>query len=147
VTRQIFNYPERSMDTISDMGIRESCCYGGNGTRRFQSQRVLCLSRRRVLGQFFTERSVTGQLYLQMLQNWLLPQPAEEEFIFLPGGAPVSGSAHQVYGLFVHQPQKTLSEHGYRGHRTIQSVFSSRTLLTPLQVPKALPNCEEAWRV
>jgi hypothetical protein len=32
---------------------------------------------------FFAERSVTGQEYLKMLQNWLLPQLAEE-FISQP---------------------------------------------------------------
>jgi hypothetical protein len=38
---------------------------------------------------FFAEKSVTGQVYLKMLQNWLMPQLAEEEeFIFQQDGAP-----------------------------------------------------------
>jgi hypothetical protein len=42
---------------------------------------VFCaVSRRRVFGPlFFVEKSVTGQVYLKMLQNWLMPQLAEEE--------------------------------------------------------------------
>jgi hypothetical protein len=42
---------------------------------------VFCaVSRRRVFGPFFfAEKSVTGQVYLKMLQNWLMPQLAEEE--------------------------------------------------------------------
>jgi hypothetical protein len=46
---------------------------------------VFCaVSRRRVFSLFsFAEKSVTGQVYLKMLQNWLMPQLAEEEeFIF-----------------------------------------------------------------
>jgi hypothetical protein len=52
---------------------------------------VFCaVSRRRVFGPFFfAEKSVTGQVYLQMLQNWLMPQLAEEEeFIFQQDGVP-----------------------------------------------------------
>jgi hypothetical protein len=46
---------------------------------------VFCaVSRRRVFSLFFfAEKSVTGQVYLKMLQNWLMPQlTEEEEFIF-----------------------------------------------------------------
>jgi hypothetical protein len=52
--------------------------------------KVFCaVSRRRVFGPlFFAEKSVRGQVYLKMLQNWLMPQLAEEEFIFQQDGAP-----------------------------------------------------------
>jgi hypothetical protein len=52
---------------------------------------VFCaVSRRPVFGPFFfVEKSVTGQVYLKMLQNWLMPQLVEgEEFIFQQDGAP-----------------------------------------------------------
>jgi hypothetical protein len=51
---------------------------------------VFCaVSRRRVFSPFFVEKSVTGQVYLKMLENWLMPQLAEEdEFIFQQDGAP-----------------------------------------------------------
>jgi hypothetical protein len=52
---------------------------------------VFCaVSRRRVFGPFFlAEKSVTGEVYLKMLQNWSVPQLAEEEeFIFQQDGAP-----------------------------------------------------------
>jgi hypothetical protein len=46
------------------------------------------VSRRRVFGPFFfADKSVMGQVYLKMLQNWLMPQLAEEEFIFQQDGA------------------------------------------------------------
>jgi hypothetical protein len=50
---------------------------------------VFCaVSRRRVFGLFFfVEKCVMGQVYLKMLQNWLMPQLAEE-FIFQQDGAP-----------------------------------------------------------
>jgi hypothetical protein len=51
---------------------------------------VFCAaSRRCVFGPFFfAEKSVTGQVYLKMLQNWLMPQLAEKEvFIFQQNGA------------------------------------------------------------
>jgi len=42
---------------------------------------VFCaISRRRVFGSFFfTEDSVTAKVYLDMLENWLMPQPMVEE--------------------------------------------------------------------
>ena len=42
---------------------------------------VFCaISRRRVFGPFFfVEDSVTGKVYLDMLENWLMPQLADEE--------------------------------------------------------------------
>jgi hypothetical protein len=51
---------------------------------------VFCgISRRHMFGPFFCmEMSVTGQMYLKMLQNLLMPQVAEEEFIFQQDGAP-----------------------------------------------------------
>jgi hypothetical protein len=51
---------------------------------------VFCaVSRRRVFGPFFfADKSVTGQVYLKMLQNWLMPQLAEKEFIFQQDGVP-----------------------------------------------------------
>jgi hypothetical protein len=53
--------------------------------------KVFCaVSRRCVFGTFFfVKKSVTGQVYRKMLQNWLMPQLAEEEeFIFQQYGAP-----------------------------------------------------------
>jgi len=49
------------------------------------------LSQTNVYGPFFfAENTVTGVMYLAMLQNWLLPQMSEdsEDFIFQQDGAP-----------------------------------------------------------
>jgi hypothetical protein len=89
--------------------------------------KVFCaVSRRRVFCPFFfAEKSVTGQVYLKMLQNWLMPQLAEEEYIFQQDGAPPHwhmgvrehlNGTYQVDGLVVHQLQT--SAHGHPGHRT-----------------------------
>lgn len=54
---------------------------------------VFCVvSRRCVFGPFFCmEDSVTGMVYLDMLENWLMPQLTDEEkqeFIYQQDGAP-----------------------------------------------------------
>jgi hypothetical protein len=51
---------------------------------------VFCaVSRRCVFRPFFVEKSVTGQVYLKMLQKWLMPKFAEEkEFIFRDNAPP-----------------------------------------------------------
>ena len=54
---------------------------------------VFCaISRRRVFSPFFfMEDSVTGKVYLDMLENWLMPQLADEEalgYIYQQDGAP-----------------------------------------------------------
>jgi hypothetical protein len=53
---------------------------------------VFCaISRRHELCQFlFAQKSVMGQVYLKILQNWLMPQLAEEEFIFQQDSAPTT---------------------------------------------------------
>jgi len=53
---------------------------------------VFCaISRRRVFGPFFfAEDTVTGRVYLDMLENWLMPQLADEEvqgYIYQQDGA------------------------------------------------------------
>jgi hypothetical protein len=54
---------------------------------------VFCsVSRRRVFGPFFfAEKGVTGQVYLKMFQNWLMPQHEEEEKLIFQqnGGLPL----------------------------------------------------------
>jgi len=54
---------------------------------------VFCvISRRRVFGPFFfAEDTVTERVYLDMLENWLMPQLADEEvqeYIYQQDGAP-----------------------------------------------------------
>ena len=54
---------------------------------------VFCaISRRRVFGPFFfAEDTVTGRVYLNMLENWLMPQLADEEvqgYIYQQDGTP-----------------------------------------------------------
>ena len=60
--------------------------------RDSQKVNVFCaLSQTKVCGPFFfAENTVTGVMYLAMLQNWLLPQMSEdsEDIIFQQDGAP-----------------------------------------------------------
>jgi len=52
---------------------------------------VCALSQTKLYGPFFfAENTVTGVMYLAVLQNWLLPQMSEdsEDFIFQQDGAP-----------------------------------------------------------
>jgi hypothetical protein len=66
------------------VGIREACHCDGNGMYKSQSEDVLCVSIKHVFGPFFfAEKSIKGQAYMKMLQNWLMPQLAQKEFILL----------------------------------------------------------------
>jgi len=89
------------------------------------------ISRRRVFGPFFSaEESVSGKVYLDMLENWLMPQIADVEvqgYIYQQDGVPPHSHKEvreylnehlPVRFLVVQQAQTTPSATGHPGHQT-----------------------------
>jgi len=66
------------------------------------------ISRRRVFGPFFSaEESVSGKVYLDLLENWLMPQHMDEEvqgYIYQQDGAPPHWHEEVWEYLNEHQP-------------------------------------------
>jgi len=70
---------------------------------------VFCaISRRRVFRPFFfAEDSITGKVYLDMLENWLMPQLTDGEvqwYIYQQDGAPPHWNKEVRDYLNVHLP-------------------------------------------
>jgi hypothetical protein len=84
---------------------------------------VFCAASRRCVFSpiFFVEKSIMGQVYLKMFQNWLMPELVEEEgFIFQQDSVVPNwhmGVQEYLNGLVLHQLQ-TSSAHCHPSHMT-----------------------------
>ena len=81
---------------------------------------VFCaISRRRVFGPFFFAETVTGKVYLDMMENWLTPQLADEEvqgYIYQQDGAPPHWHKEFREYLNEHLPGRRVGRAGARQH-------------------------------
>jgi len=125
---------------------------------------VFCtVSRRRVFGPFFfAEDSVTKKVYLDMLENWLIPQLEDEEiqgYIYQQDGAPPHWHKEvreylneRLPGRWVGRTaatDNTFCTPGHPGHQTWQRVISScgvssRTMFTSHHFQRHYQNCDSA---
>ena len=121
------------------------------------------ISRRRVFGPFFfAEDSVTGKVYLDMLENWLMPQFADEEiqeYIYQQDEAPPHWHKKVREYLNEHLPGQWVGCAGATDNTfctwpprspdlTVCDLFlwgfSSRTVFTSHHFQRHCQNCESA---